>query len=187
MSLNTIKCDRKFKTVDLHEGIDSTLLILQHRIKAQNNRPEIKVVKEYGEMPRIQCFAGQMNQVFMNLLGNAIDALEECFQKELCPNPLIRISSEQVNENVIIRITDNGSGIPEAIESRLFDPFFTTKPVGQGTGMGLSISYQIITGKHGGSLQCISSPGQGAEFVIAIPIRAMNSVQLSICDRHVYK
>ncbi|MEH2363354.1 sensor histidine kinase [Nostoc sp.] len=172
--------EAEFKTVDLHEGIDSTLLILQHRLKAQNNRPEIKVVKEYGEMPKIQCFAGQMNQVFMNLLANAIDSLEEGFQKELCPNPLIHISCEQVNGNVVIRIADNGAGIPEEIQSRLFDPFFTTKPVGQGTGMGLSISYQIITEKHGGSLQCISSLGQGAEFVITIPIRAVKSAELSI-------
>ncbi|MEH2412331.1 sensor histidine kinase [Nostoc sp.] len=172
--------EAEFKTANLHEGIDSTLLILQHRIKAQNNRPEIQVVKEYGEMPKIQCFAGQMNQVFMNLLANAIDSLEEGFQKELCPNPLIRISSEQVNENVIIRIADNGAGIPEEIQSRLFDPFFTTKQVGKGTGMGLSISYQIITEKHGGSLQCISSLGQGAEFVILIPMRAVKSAQLSI-------
>ena len=175
--------EAEFKTADLHEGIDSTLLILQHRLKAQNNRPQIEVVKEYGKMPKIQCFSGQMNQVFMNLLANAIDALEEAFQKELCPNPLIRISSEQVNENAVIRITDNGSGIPKAIQSRLFDPFFTTKAVGKGTGMGLSISYQIITEKHGGSLECISSPGQGAEFVIAIPIRAGKLAQSSISDR----
>ncbi|MEH2322067.1 MAG: ATP-binding protein [Nostoc sp.] len=138
-------------------------------------------------MPKIQCFAGQMNQVFMNLLTNGIDALDEAFQKELCPNPLIQISSEQVNENAIIRIADNGLGISEAIQSRLFDPFFTTKPVGKGTGMGLSISYQIITEKHGGSLQCISSPGQGTEFVIAIPIRAIKSAQLSTCDRTTYR
>ena len=176
--------EAEFKTADLHEGIDSTLLILQHRIKAQNDRPEINVVKEYGEMPKIQCFAGQMNQVFMNLLANAIDALEEGFHNELCPNPLIRISSEQVNENAVIRIADNGAGIPEEIQSRLFDPFFTTKPIGKGTGMGLSISYQIITEKHGGSLECISSPGQGAEFVIAIPIRVGKLAQLSISDRH---
>ncbi|MEH1807960.1 ATP-binding protein [Nostoc sp.] len=169
--------EAEFKTADLHEGIDSTLLILQHRLKLQNNRPEIKVVKEYGAIPQIQCFAGQLNQVFMNLLANAIDALEDCFQKELCPNPLIHISSEQVNENVIIRIADNGVGIPQEIQSRLFDPFFTTKAVGKGTGMGLSISYQIITDKHGGSLQCISSPGQGAEFVITIPIRVAKAAQ----------
>ncbi|QLE47396.1 HAMP domain-containing protein [Nostoc sp. C057] len=175
--------EAEFKTADLHEGIDSTLLILQHRLKALNNRPQIEVVKEYGEIPKIQCFAGQMNQVFMNLLANAIDALEECFQKELCPNPLIRISLEHVNENVVIRIADNGSGIPKEIQSRLFDPFFTTKAVGKGTGMGLSISYQIITEKHGGSLECISSPGQGAEFVIAIPIRAGKLAQSSISDR----
>ncbi|MEH1999924.1 MAG: ATP-binding protein [Nostoc sp.] len=178
--------EAEFKTADIHEGIDSTLLILQHRIKAQNNRPEIKVVKEYGEIPKIQCFAGQLNQVFMNLLANAIDALEEGFQKELCPNPLIRISCEQVNENAVIRIADNGAGIPQEIQSRLFDPFFTTKPVGKGTGMGLSISYQIITEKHGGSLQCISSLGQGAEFVITIPIRELKSAQLSISDRRTY-
>ncbi|MEH2054083.1 ATP-binding protein [Nostoc sp.] len=176
--------EAEFKTADLHEGIDSTLLILQHRIKAQNNRPEIQVVKKYAEMPQIQCFAGQLNQVFMNLLANAIDALEDAFQKELCPNPLIHISSEQINENVIIRIADNGVGIPQEIQSRLFDPFFTTKEVGKGTGMGLSISYQIITDKHGGSLQCISSPGQGAEFIIAIPIRVAKSAQSSIYDRH---
>ncbi|MEH2304998.1 ATP-binding protein [Nostoc sp.] len=175
--------EAEFKTADLHEGIDSTLLILQHRLKAQNNRPQIEVVKEYGEIPKIQCFAGQMNQVFMNLLANAIDALEECFQKELCPNPLIRISLEQVNENAVIRIADNGWGIPKEIQSHLFDPFFTTKAVGKGTGMGLSISYQIITEKHGGSLECISSPGQGAEFVIAIPIRAGKLAQSSISDR----
>ncbi len=172
--------EAEFKTADLHEGIDSTLLILQHRFKSQSVdanmlidkcRPQITVIKEYGEIPKIQCFAGQLNQVFMNILTNAIDALEEAFQKGLCPEPIIRISSAQVNENVIVQITDNGTGIPEAIQSHLFDPFFTTKPVGKGTGMGLSISYQIITKKHGGSLHCISSPAQGAEFVIAIPIR----------------
>jgi two-component system, NtrC family, sensor kinase len=172
--------EAEFKIADLHEGIDSTLLILQHRLQSQSvdakqlvdrHRPQITVIKEYGEIPKVQCFAGQLNQVFMNILANAIDALEEAFQKGLCPEPTIRISSAQVNENVVVHIADNGTGIPEAIQSHLFDPFFTTKPVGKGTGMGLSISYQIITEKHGGSLRCISSPGQGAEFVIAIPIR----------------
>jgi two-component system, NtrC family, sensor kinase len=163
--------EAEFKAADIHEGIDSTLLILQHRIKSQSARPQITVMKEYGDIPKIQCFAGQLNQVFMNVLANAIDALEEAFENGLCPEPTIRISSAQVNETVVIHIADNGTGIPEAIQSRLFDPFFTTKQVGKGTGMGLSISYQIITEKHGGSLRCISSPGQGAEFVIAIPIR----------------
>ncbi|MEH2214194.1 MAG: ATP-binding protein [Nostoc sp.] len=163
--------EAEFKTADIHEGIESTLLILQYRLKSQSHRPQITVIKDYGEMPKIQCFAGQLNQVFMNILANAIDALEEAFQNGICPEPIIRISSAQVNENIVIHIADNGTGIPEAIQSHLFDPFFTTKPVGKGTGMGLSISYQIITEKHGGSLQCVSLPGQGAEFIITIPIR----------------
>lgn len=163
--------EAEFKTADVHEGIDSTLLILQHRIKAQNNRPDIEVVKEYGEIPQIQCFAGQLNQVFMNILANAIDALEEAFYNQFCSNPVIRITSAQENKNVIIKIADNGTGISEAVKSRLFEPFFTTKPVGKGTGMGLSISYQIITERHSGSLECISSSGQGTEFIITLPIR----------------
>ncbi|MBD2518381.1 HAMP domain-containing protein [Nostoc sp. FACHB-973] len=165
--------EAEFKNADIHEGIDSTLLILQHRLKSQSARPKITVIKEYSEIPKIQCFAGQLNQVFMNILANAIDALEEAFQNGFCPDPIIRISSAQVNENVVIQIVDNGIGIPEAIQSHIFDPFFTTKSVGKGTGMGLSISYQIITEKHGGYLRCISSPGQGTEFVIAIPIRGV--------------
>jgi two-component system, NtrC family, sensor kinase len=163
--------EAEFKSADIHEGIDSTLLILQHRLKPEKTRPKITVIKEYSDIPKIQCFAGQLNQVLMNILANAIDALEEAFQKGLCPEPIIRISSAQMNETVVINIADNGTGIPEAIQSYLFDPFFTTKPVGKGTGMGLSISYQIITEKHGGSLRCISSPGQGTEFVITIPVR----------------
>ncbi|ABA22081.1 Periplasmic Sensor Signal Transduction Histidine Kinase [Trichormus variabilis ATCC 29413] len=187
--------EAEFKTADLHEGIDSTLLILQHRIKSQTikamtygrqntitdnlnkkeivdkHRPQLEIVKEYGDIPKIPCFAGQMNQVFMNILANAIDALEEAFYDGLCPEPTIHITSWQVDESVVIAIADNGRGIPQEVQSRLFDPFFTTKPVGKGTGMGLSISYQIITEKHGGTLQCISSSGQGTKFVITIPIR----------------
>ncbi|WP_427158439.1 ATP-binding protein [Aliinostoc sp. HNIBRCY26] len=163
--------EAEFKTADLHQGIDSTLLILQHRIKAQGKRPEIKIEKHYNDIPDIQCFAGQLNQVFMNILANAIDALEEAFDQGLCPEPLIRITSSQEGSNVVIAIADNGTGIPEEVLSKLFDPFFTTKPVGKGTGMGLSISYQIITEKHGGLLKCISTPGKGTEFFIAIPIR----------------
>jgi light-regulated signal transduction histidine kinase (bacteriophytochrome) len=171
------------KRVDIHEGIDSTLLILQHRLKAQSIH-EIELVKEYGDLPLVECYAGQVNQVLMNLLSNAIDALEEsaAFRPlsaesdaethTFTPNrPIIRIRTEILeNQQVSIRIIDNGRGIPEKALPHLFDPFFTTKPVGKGTGLGLSISYQIITEKHRGSLRCISAPGEGAEFVVEIPI-----------------
>ncbi|BBD58601.1 periplasmic sensor signal transduction histidine kinase [Nostoc sp. HK-01] len=163
--------EAEFKTANVHDGIDSTLLILKHRLKAQTHRPEIQVIKEYCEMPHIKCFAGQLNQVFMNILANAIDALDEAWEKKLCQQPIIRISSECENENICIHIADNGTGIPQKVQSRLFDPFFTTKPIGKGTGLGLSISYQIVTEKHRGSLQCISLPDRGTEFVITIPIR----------------
>ncbi|WP_253274531.1 ATP-binding protein [Nostoc sp. PCC 7107] len=163
--------EAEFKTANVHDGIDSTLLILRHRLKAQARRPEIQVIKEYCEMPHIKCFAGQLNQVFMNILANAIDALDEAWEKNLCQQPIIRISSECENENICIHIADNGTGIPQKVQSRLFDPFFTTKPVGKGTGLGLSISYQIVTEKHRGSLECISLPDKGTEFVITIPIR----------------
>ncbi|MBD2337159.1 HAMP domain-containing protein [Calothrix sp. FACHB-156] len=163
--------EAEFKTADLHQGINSTLLILQHRLKAQNNRPPIELIKDYGEIPAIPCFAGQLNQVFMNILANAIDALEEAFEKGLCAEPVIHITSAQVNKNIIIKIADNGTGITEDVRLHLFEPFFTTKPVGKGTGMGLSISYQIVTKKHGGLLECFSLPERGTEFVITIPIR----------------
>ncbi|WP_413200655.1 ATP-binding protein, partial [Nostoc piscinale] len=163
--------EAEFKSANVHDGIDSTLLILRHRLKAQPHRPEIQVIKDYCEMPEIKCFAGQLNQVFMNILANAIDAVEEAWEKSLCSQPIIRISSECDQENIRIHIADNGTGIPQEVQSRLFDPFFTTKPVGKGTGLGLSISYQIVNEKHRGSLQCISSPGTGTEFVITIPIR----------------
>lgn len=171
------------KQVDIHEGIDSTLLILQHRLKAQC-MDEIELVKEYGDLPLVECYAGQVNQVLMNLLSNAIDALEESeaflslsaeFDAKThtfsTNRPTIRIRTEVLeNQQVAIRIADNGKGIPEKSLPHLFDPFFTTKPVGKGTGLGLSISYQIITEKHRGSLRCISAPGEGAEFVVEIPI-----------------
>ncbi len=167
--------EAEYKVVKIHEGIDSTLTILEHRLKAQPKRPGISVIKEYGNLPEVECYAGQMNQVFMNILSNAIDALEERnIQRtidEIQTHPsLIRINTEIENTSVVIRITDNGVGIPEQIKARLFDPFFTTKPVGKGTGMGLSISYQIITEKHGGTLECVSSPG-GTEFIITIPLQ----------------
>jgi two-component system, NtrC family, sensor kinase len=173
--------EAEIKAVDLHEGIDSSLMILEHRLKPQPNRPAITVVREYGTLPQIECYAGQMNQVFMNLLSNAIDALEEAWAMghwsaqqspaEASPHgdsPTIRIATCTEGDRLIICIADNGVGIPESVQSRLFDPFFTTKPVGKGTGMGLSISYQIITEKHGGILKCQSAPGQGAEFTIEL-------------------
>lgn len=165
------------KLVDIHEGIESTLLILQHRLKARPNHPNINLVRDYGQLPLVECYPSQLNQVFMNILSNAIDALEEQDLKrsrdEIRSNPsTITMRTQQLSEGAIsIHIVDNGPGIQENICSKLFDPFFTTKPVGKGTGLGLSISYQIITEKHGGKLYCLSVLGQGTEFVIEIPVR----------------
>ncbi|MGB3692689.1 MAG: PAS domain S-box protein [Spirulinaceae cyanobacterium] len=169
----------EMKNVNVHEGIDSTLMILQHRFKATSKYPPIKVIKEYGDIPLVDCYLGQMNQVFMNLISNAIDAVEERNQglseEGVKQNPgTIRIRSEVSNRDknlVRIRIKDSGVGIPDQIQSHLFDPFFTTKPIGKGTGLGLSISYQIITEKHHGQLEFISYPGEGTEFSISIPIK----------------
>ncbi len=171
-----------FKAIDVHEGLDSTLLILQHRLKARPESPEIEVLKEYGTLPLVECYAGQLNQVFMNILANAIDALDELNAKrtrqERKDNPgRITIRTSTVSQWITIAIADNGSGIPEAIKKQVFNPFFTTKPVGKGTGMGMAISYQIITEKHGGKLECLSSPGKGSEFVIQIPV--LHTVQLT--------
>jgi signal transduction histidine kinase len=198
------------KPVDIHEGIDSTLMILQHRLKATGDRPAIQLIKEYGDLPLVECYPAQLNQVFMNLLSNGIDALEEkCvgsadeqlsawqlalkinsklqsskssnpFEEEGWVNPLghdhplsaltIWIHTRREGDRVIIRIRDDGFGIPEAVRSRIFDPFFTTKPIGKGTGLGLSISHQIVVDKHQGKFTCTSEPGQGTEFCIEIPI-----------------
>ncbi|MEB3281640.1 MAG: response regulator [Lyngbya sp.] len=162
---------------NLHEGIDSTLLILKTRLKANANQPEIRVIKNYGKLPEIVCFPGQMNQVFMNIIANAIDAIEESNQgktyTEILANPnQITISTELTPDQtqVLIRIADNGIGMSEEVCSQLFNPFFTTKPVGKGTGLGLSISYQIVVEKHRGKIECYSRTGQGTEFVITIPI-----------------
>ncbi|MBD2606248.1 PAS domain-containing protein [Scytonema hofmannii FACHB-248] len=165
--------EAEMKEVDIHEGLDSTLMILEHRIKAKPDRIAIEVIKEYGNLPLVQCYAGQLNQVFMNILANAIDALDESLvnEPEKLTTPQIRIGTELLEgDRVKISIADNGLGIPSAIKARLFDPFFTTKAIGKGTGMGLSISYQIISDRHGGSLECVSQPGAGAEFVIVIPL-----------------
>ncbi len=168
--------EAQIKEVDIHDGIDSTLTILQNRLKAKPNRQEIEVIKDYGNLPKVECYAGQLNQVFMNILCNAIDAIEESYKLGFIEHgsliPKIRIRTQLIQPNqVIIKIADNGTGMTETVRQRLFDPFFTTKPVGKGTGMGLSISYQIITERHGGSLHCISAPGEGAEFLIQIPLK----------------
>jgi PAS domain S-box-containing protein len=169
--------EAEVKPVDIHDGIDSTLMILHHRIKATLKRSEIQIIKDYDRLPTVECFAGQLNQVFMNILANAIDALDERDQERLLDIQKQKPSTIHIqtkllpNDQVLIRIADNGPGIPQEVQQRLFDPFFTTKPVGKGTGMGMSISYQIVTEKHRGELFCNSVPGEGAEFVIQIPIR----------------
>jgi predicted ATPase/signal transduction histidine kinase len=167
--------ESEMKSVNLHEGIESTLLLLQHRLTAKNNRPDIQVIKEYAQLPLVACYASQMNQVFINILNNAIDALDESYQKiQKNPNnhsPQIRIRTAVLpNQFISIGIADNGVGISEKARLRIFDPFFTTKPVGKGTGLGLSISYQIIVDKHQGTLTCNSDQTTGTEFVISIPI-----------------
>jgi predicted ATPase/signal transduction histidine kinase/tRNA A-37 threonylcarbamoyl transferase component Bud32 len=162
---------------DIHEGLDSTLLILHHRLKASSERPAIQLVKEYGDLPLVECFAGQLNQVFMNLIANAIDAIDEYNKgrtfEEIQRHPnRIRIRTEMVdNTQIVIRIADNGVGITEEVKQQLFCPFFTTKSAGKGTGLGLSICHHIIVEKHGGQLSCLSAPGEGVEFVIQIPVR----------------
>jgi signal transduction histidine kinase len=198
---------------DIHAGIESTLMILQHRLKAKPERPAIQVIKEYGDLPAVECYSGQL----MNLLSNAIDALDESnadrTYAEIAKHPNIitvctevkemkeevrrkkeegrgkeegsttsnvrdvtdvrkeeEVRGEKSERFAVIRIKDNGYGMPEATRYKLFEPFFTTKPEGKGTGLGLSISYQIVVEQHGGAIQCISEPGKGAEFVIAIPL-----------------
>jgi signal transduction histidine kinase len=163
------------KAVDLHEGIESTLLILQNRLKPNADHPEIEIIKDFGKLPLIECYPSQLNQVFMNIISNAIDALEEYNLLQLSKGMKsqqyqIRIKTLLVDPQwVEIRIADNGPGIAEEVKSKLFDPFFTTKPVGKGTGLGLSISYKIVVEKHKGKIWCSSEPHQGTEFIIRIP------------------
>ncbi|MFB2894092.1 AAA family ATPase [Aerosakkonemataceae cyanobacterium BLCC-F50] len=160
--------EAKMKSVDLHSGIDSTLLILQNRFQGNNNQPKIQLIKEYGDLPLVTCYASEMNQVFLSIISNALDALKEVSKTNR--NPFIKIQTEvEEKEWVRITITDNGNGIPADIQKRLFEPFFTTKPVGSGTGLGLSVSYAIVK-KHGGQLICNSAIGGKTEFVIKIPI-----------------
>lgn len=175
--------EAEMKAVDIHEGIDNTLLLLRHRLKAKPDHPEIQVIKEYSNLPLVDCYPGQLNQVFMNLLANAIDALEEgllrgqggqtsisaFFPDQQSQTPTIRIRTEIKDDVVLVCMADNGIGMTEDVRQKIFDPFFTTKSVGKGTGMGLSISYKIIVEKHQGKIKCISAPGQGTEFIVAIP------------------
>ncbi|NES24524.1 MAG: response regulator [Symploca sp. SIO3E6] len=162
---------------NIHEGIDSSLMILKHRLKANEQHPNIEVIKEYGGLPLVKCYPGQLNQVFMNLIANAIDALEESNKgysfTEIKANPnKITIHTELLENSsgVVIRIKDNGVGMSAELQQQVFQPFFTTKAVGKGTGLGLSITRQLVEEKHGGKLRCISSPGIGTEFVVEIPI-----------------
>ncbi|UKO99642.1 GAF domain-containing protein [Nostoc sp. UHCC 0870] len=167
--------EAEMKPVDLHEGIDSTLLILQHRLESKNDFPAIEVMREYSELPKVVCYAAQMNQVFLNIINNAIDALKSAISlAKITVNPQITISTKvSENNTILISIADNGCGIPENVRSRIFEPFFTTKQPGQGTGLGLSISYKIIVEEHGGKIQCISEPGKGCEFCIEIPTQPL--------------
>ncbi|MGB7443010.1 MAG: CHASE4 domain-containing protein [Coleofasciculaceae cyanobacterium] len=189
------------KAVDIHEGIDSTLLILQHRLKAKGKYAEVRIIREYGNLPLVECHPGQLNQVIMNLLANAIDALEE---KRLSSDaevviepPCIEIRTEVKDSNsakygrnfsakpadatsIIIRIVDNGPGITEVVRRQLFKPFFTTKPLGKGTGLGLSISYRIVEEKHKGQLRVKSQLGQGTEFSIELPVQQETTVKTEV-------
>jgi len=188
--------EAEMKKVNIHEGIDSTLMILQHRLKEQPKRQPIQVIKEYGDLPDLECYAGQLNQVFMNIFSNAIDALEKMAQQAdatknywqkifpdllhytHCPLLTIRIRTLLVDGKwVQIRIADNGNGIDSDAVARIYDPFYTTKPIGSGTGLGLAIAYQIIQ-THEGYLHCTSELGRGTEFIIEIPWRS------PLCDRN---
>ena len=166
----------EMKLADMHEGIDSTLMILQNRLKSKPDSSGIQVIKEYGDLPKIECYPGQLNQVFMNIIANAIDAFEEepetpSIAASQANFNIIKISTKMLDSAwVEIRIANNGPGITESVIKQLFDPFFTTKEVGKGTGLGLSISYQIIRERHQGELLCISTPAKGTEFIIKIPI-----------------
>ncbi len=178
-SLRTFsRADRQHKNpFNLHQGLDSTLLILKHRLKANENRPEIEVIKDYGNLPDVECFPGQLNQVFMNLLANAIDALDEASLLLDCENTeankyRITVSTSLENSQAKISITDNGQGISEEVQSKIFDHLFTTKDVGKGTGLGLAITRQIIVDKHGGSVDFKSQVDQGTTFIVQIPLTA---------------
>ncbi|WP_407888563.1 ATP-binding protein [Scytonema sp. NUACC26] len=167
--------EAEMKSVNIHEGIDSSLLILQHRLQEKSSKIQIEIIKEYGNLPKIECYPGQLNQVFMNLLNNAIDAIEVLLVT--LPSSINNLGQIVIctevydSNNISVKIKDNGIGMNEVVKKRIFDPFFTTKPVGKGTGLGLSISYQIITEKHRGTIECRSEQGIGTEFWIKLPVQ----------------
>jgi two-component system, NtrC family, sensor kinase len=169
--------EAEYKKANLHDGLDSTLMILQHRLKAKDDFPGITVIKHYGQLPQIPCFAGQLNQVFMNILANAIDAIEELYSQQTPYENQHNAGCITISTSIIdsqwakISIADNGLGMPEQVRQKIFNPFFTTKPVGKGTGMGMAISYQIIIEKHRGRLDCFSKMAKGTEFIIQIPLK----------------
>ncbi|MEH2231834.1 MAG: response regulator [Nostoc sp.] len=161
----------------IHEGIDSTLMLLKHRLKGNGDRTKIQVVTQYGELPPINCYPGQLNQVFMNIIANAIDAFDELHQnncdRDIAAYPNIITITTSVNpqqQTVTICIQDNGPGMLTEVQSRIFEQSFTTKAVGKGTGLGLAISYQIIVDKHNGQVKCLSIPGEGTKFIITLPM-----------------
>ena len=160
--------EAQLKPVDIHSGIDSSLLILQQKLNSYHKYPEIEVVKNYSELPKVNCYASELNQVFLNIITNGIDALRE--KQENQPKITIGTSFKD-NKNILISIKDNGIGIAKIVLNRIFDPFFTTKPVGSGTGLGLSTSYSILVEKHHGNLSCNSKLGEGTEFLIELPIK----------------
>lgn len=169
--------EAEMKPVHIHDGIDNTLMILQNRLRATPGQSAIQVNTDYAALPKVTCYAGELNQVFMNVLVNAIDALEGSRQEGAvcdaiaCSLPQIHIQTELQDDWVLIRMRDNGPGMTDAVKLHLFDPFFTTKPIGKGTGLGLSISYQIVVERHKGKFECVSAPGNGAEFQIYIPLK----------------
>ncbi len=173
-NFSRVDTDKKV-AVDLHEGLDSTLVILGHRIKSLGHRPEISIVKRYGQLPEVCCFPSSINQVFMNILANAMDALEGV------DAPEILIETKRVDEGwVAVEIADNGPGLTEIIKQRLFEPLFTTKPMGKGTGLGLSISRQIVVDKHHGRIECVSAPGKGCRFVLELPVNIQESQPVAV-------
>ncbi|WP_139240757.1 ATP-binding protein [Geitlerinema sp. PCC 9228] len=193
--------EAELKLFDIHAGLDSTLSILQHRLEATSDRPAIQVEKQYGDLPKVECYGKQLNQVFMHVINNAIDVLQERDAKrqpqEIQEDPsritiTTRYQKAEAHENgflagrdrIFIEIDDNGPGIPKSLQSKLFDPFFTTKPVGKGTGLGLAVSYQIVCEKHGGDLRCISASDRGTKFIIELPIRFQKQVEAAFDENH---